>query len=172
MKLNLGCGNDIKEGYFNVDSVALPGVDLVHDLESMPWPLADGCAEEVLLFHVLEHMDGIIPTLEELHRITRRGGVIRIRVPYYNSPAMFADPTHRTFISDKTFDFFDPSKPACRERPYYSHARFTVTVSTVYIRVLSVYIPIRFGPPKRLLIWLAQRVGALIWAIEFELEVL
>ena len=31
-RLNLGCGNDIREGYVNIDSRKLPGVDKVLDL--------------------------------------------------------------------------------------------------------------------------------------------
>jgi len=34
-KLNVGCGRNIKEGWINLDSAALPGVELVCDLESV-----------------------------------------------------------------------------------------------------------------------------------------
>jgi hypothetical protein len=33
MKLNLGCGRDIKQGFVNLDYMPLPGVDVVADLE-------------------------------------------------------------------------------------------------------------------------------------------
>ena len=35
-KLNLGCGTEIKKGWVNLDSVALAGVDVVHDIEKLP----------------------------------------------------------------------------------------------------------------------------------------
>jgi len=38
-KLNIGCGKDIKEDYVNLDSVKLPEVDVVHNLDKYPWPL-------------------------------------------------------------------------------------------------------------------------------------
>lgn len=55
MRLNVGCGGDIKPGYTNVDFRALPGVDVVHDLTVFPWPFPDESAEEILLLDVLEH---------------------------------------------------------------------------------------------------------------------
>ena len=36
MKLNLGCGNKIIEGYINVDKFDLYGVNIKHDLEKFP----------------------------------------------------------------------------------------------------------------------------------------
>ena len=38
MKLHLGCGHIIKEGWVNHDIVPLAGVDVVHDLTKFPWP--------------------------------------------------------------------------------------------------------------------------------------
>ena len=35
-KLHIGCGHDIKEGWVNHDLAQLPGVDIVHDLNSFP----------------------------------------------------------------------------------------------------------------------------------------
>lgn len=32
-KLNLGLGTDIREGWINLDRSALPGVNVVHDIE-------------------------------------------------------------------------------------------------------------------------------------------
>jgi hypothetical protein len=42
MKLNLGSGQRPKEGWVNVDKY--PPADVIHDLESLPWPWADNSA--------------------------------------------------------------------------------------------------------------------------------
>ena len=34
-RLNVGCGRNIQEGWANLDSAALPGVDIVCDLETL-----------------------------------------------------------------------------------------------------------------------------------------
>ncbi len=57
MKLNLGCGKQIKEDYTNLDKVALEGVDVVHDLDVFPYPFRDNTFDEILCSHVLEHVD-------------------------------------------------------------------------------------------------------------------
>ena len=104
-KLNLGCGLDIRPGWINLDRAALPGVDVVHDLDKLPLPFADGTMEYVLAKDVLEHVDYIL-LMRDLHRILRDGGTLQISVPHFTSADNFIDPTHRNRFSIRTFDFF------------------------------------------------------------------
>lgn len=55
IRLNLGCGRNIREGWVNADRSLLPGVDVVVDLEK-ELPFADDSADEILLSHVIEHI--------------------------------------------------------------------------------------------------------------------
>ncbi|PYQ55301.1 MAG: hypothetical protein DMF78_02450 [Acidobacteria bacterium] len=80
--LDLGCGAHKTEGAFGIDSVSLPGVDLVHDLEARPYPLPDDCADQVVLNHVVEHFAETLPLMEEVWRIARPGGRVLIRTPH------------------------------------------------------------------------------------------
>ena len=41
-KLNLGCGNDIRQGYINLDVAELDGVDVVWDVNKLPLPFGKG----------------------------------------------------------------------------------------------------------------------------------
>lgn len=132
-KLHLGCGTVIKKGWVNHDIMQLPGVDVVHDLGAFPWPFEDRQFDEVYMKDVLEHLPEIIKTMEELYRITKPGAKIYITVPYWNSVIAYADPTHVKFFTEFSFDFFDPTKDACKERPYYSNARF-------YIKKLGLWV--------------------------------
>jgi len=124
-KLNLGSGNDIKEGYVNLDSAKIPGVDIVWDIEKLPLPFGDGEFEEVLANDILEHVE-YIPVLRDLLRILKPGGELKIRVPHFTSKNNFADPTHKKLFSVVTFDFFSKhpvfGKP--KDREYYFDFHF------------------------------------------------
>ena len=104
-KLNLGCGTDIRHGWVNLDIADLPGVDVVHDINVLPFPFADGCFDEILCNDILEHVE-LAPVLKECHRILTPGGHIRIEVPHFTSSNNYVDPTHRNRFSVKTFRFF------------------------------------------------------------------
>jgi SAM-dependent methyltransferase len=158
----------------NLDVAPLPGVDVVHDLERLPWPFDDNSFEEIVLINVLEHLSDTISVMEELHRISRPGGLIRIRVPYWNSPDAISDPTHKRFFNEHTFDFFDPRTRSGRERPYYSTARFHIDELFFYTRVVAglPYLQIRRRPLKSAMVFLARRLGAVIWVEEVVLRAL
>jgi SAM-dependent methyltransferase len=102
-KLNLGCGTKAKKGWVNLDIARLPGVDVVHDLESTPLPFADDRFDLVETHHVLEHIDRFIPLMEELHRTCKPGARLEIAVPYFASPAFWLDPTHKRKFNIDTF---------------------------------------------------------------------
>jgi SAM-dependent methyltransferase len=116
-KLNLGCGLDIREGWVNLDSADLPGVDVVHDISVVPLPFEDNRFTEVLCQDVLEHVD-YAPVLRELHRVMKPGGRVLIRSPHFSSKAVYIDPTHRTAFSIDTFAFFVRESDYA-ERSYY-----------------------------------------------------
>jgi len=125
-KLNLGCGDTPMPGHFNVDISPRPGVDGVFDLTQFPWPLPDNHFTEIQFIDVLEHLPDLIRTVEELWRISAPGAEVHIRVPYWNSRWSWMDPQHVRAFHECTFDFFDPSKKYCIQRPYYSKARFKI----------------------------------------------
>ena len=145
MKLNLGCGDDLRPGYINCDCVQLPGVDQVVDLDR-PIPFADDSVDEIILIDVLEHVDDILKTMEELHRVLKKGGRLIIRVPYWNSWCTVTDPTHQRGFHEFFFDFFDPEKELCQKRSYYSTARFKIITLNPLLFPFSPY----FGPRKEI----------------------
>lgn len=142
MKINLGAGGDIRQGFVNHDIVQLPGIDVVHDLNSYPWPWPDASVDELVAKDLLEHLDEFMPAMEEIFRIVRPGGRIYLKVPYWNGWSRQADPTHRRGFHELTFRFFDPDSPYCKERHYYTQARFHIERETFVLAPLSPYFSI------------------------------
>ena len=171
-KLHLGCGHEILPGWINHDLAELPGVDVVHDLDVYPWPFEDDTFTEVRLYHVLEHLAEPMKAIAELHRISAAGGIVTIRVPYWNSQDWASDPTHRTWFNEYTFDFFDPSRRHGRIRPYYSRAKFRIRSQVFWIKPVWRYLPIRNVVGRRLLSAFARHLGGVIWVVEWDLEAL
>jgi len=110
MKLHLGCGNDYRQGYVNLDSSPEVGPDFVWNLENTPLPFEDNSIDEVLANHVLEHIHNFIPLMHELHRISKKKAIIKIRTPFFAAWGQYNDPTHVRFFSPFTFNYFNKWK--------------------------------------------------------------
>jgi len=119
LRLNLGCGRNPIDGWTNIDAVALPGVDVVADLDrcrETPLPFRESSAGEFLLAHVLEHLADPLGLMQELHRIASPGAVATIRCPYGSSDDADEDPTHRRRLFVGSFGYFS--------QPYYWRADY------------------------------------------------
>ena len=108
LRLNLGCGQNLRQGFVNVDKFGSP--DVQHDLEQFPWPWRDSCVSEVALNHVLEHLghtpDVFLKIVKELHRVCMNGAVIRIAVPHPRSDDFLNDPTHVRVVTPTLWTAF------------------------------------------------------------------
>jgi SAM-dependent methyltransferase len=94
LRLNLGCGRSPIPGWINIDSVPLPEVDVVVDLEAGSLPFASDGMIEFSGSHVLEHIRNSLGLMQELHRIAKPNATAVFRVPYASSDDADADPTH------------------------------------------------------------------------------
>jgi len=95
MKLHIGCWQDSRQWYINLDGIQLPWVDMVHDLEQFPYPFKDNMFSEIYSAHLLEHMSDLGKVMEELTRISKNWGKIKVIVPYFTNPWTRADYTHK-----------------------------------------------------------------------------
>ncbi len=127
--LEIGCGVKKylpKEGeeVIYLDKLPLPGVDIVHDLNVLPYPFKDDTFDKIVARHVLEHLDDVVAVMKELWRICKDGAEIYIEVPHFSSASAFVDPTHRHFFSFYSFDYFDESTQKGSQYKYF--AGFTI----------------------------------------------
>ena len=123
--INLGCSGSRLPGSIGVDVIPHKRtVDVVHNLNKYPYPFKDNFADEIHMYHVLEHLDDSIKTIEEIHRILKPSGILYLRVPHFSSLYAWGDITHKKAFSIYVFDIFDA------KRDYknwgYSKARFNI----------------------------------------------
>lgn len=99
LKLNIGCGRDIKESYLNVDirkvdisNEADDGRDMSRifmrlDLEKIPYPFESESIDEILANDIIEHFSYryIEYIVREWHRILKNGGILRIKTPDFEN---------------------------------------------------------------------------------------
>jgi SAM-dependent methyltransferase len=97
--LDLGCGSAKTPGAIGLDISADTAADIVHDLDTFPYPLDDDGFDQILLQDVLEHVELPIRVFEELHRIARPGARVQLRTPHFSSVLAYGDPTHRHYFS-------------------------------------------------------------------------
>lgn len=83
MKLNLGCGDDIRPGYTNVDFRKTGPEVLEVDLSVFPWPFETGSADEIMMLDFLEHFPYAKTNqiLMECYRVLKPGANLVVQVP-------------------------------------------------------------------------------------------
>ena len=81
-RVNLGCGDDLREGFLNVDLNAWYKPDVLADVRDVGF-LPSSSYEEVVAQDVLEHLPrtDTARTLFQWNRPLRIGGILRLRVP-------------------------------------------------------------------------------------------
>jgi SAM-dependent methyltransferase len=86
LRLNLGCGRHVLDGWYNVDlavsAQAARPPDLLCDVKRLPM-LPDQCAVELMAIHVFEHFyywecDGAV---REWHRLLKPDGLLILEMP-------------------------------------------------------------------------------------------
>ena len=104
IKLDLGCGQNRKEGFTGVDFYA-PGEGIVKcDLFKSPWCAPgsdkllwkDESVSEIHASHFVEHIPYKLrwPFFDECYRVLKPGGKMQIIVPNWKSERAYGDMTH------------------------------------------------------------------------------
>ena len=120
--LDVGCGRNKIPNATGLDKNAATDADVLHDLDSLPYPFPDDSFDTVVVRHVLEHVEAPLDVLAELHRIGRAEARIHIVTPHFSSPTSWTDPTHRHHFSSRSFDYLVAGTPF----DFYGDRRFVV----------------------------------------------
>lgn len=131
MKLNFGCGSDIKEGWDNVDMQEGKGVTKVFDFDKFPYPLKKNKYDYVLISQVLEHLIYPDRTLKELHKSCVDGAIIRIEVPHYSNKGAYNDLQHRGFFNEVAFENFVKSQCLIKKNDGFKIVLLEITPTIV-----------------------------------------
>lgn len=132
--LNLGCGNKFVvlepgDTVVNHDRIKhRKEVDVVWDLNNLPWPWPDGSFDMIVACAVLEHLRlNLIESLNECWRILRPGGTLHIKLPFWKSDNSYIDPTHYWKFSLNSLDVFDPTTPFGHKYSFYTPYKWRIT---------------------------------------------
>ncbi len=117
--LDVGCGQNKVPGAVGIDANPRSHADVIHDLGVFPYPFNNDEFDEVVCRHVIEHVPDVLGFVNELHRITRSGGRLKIVTPHYSNPDWATDPTHRNHFNSYSFTCFVPARTPF---PFYTTA--------------------------------------------------
>jgi SAM-dependent methyltransferase len=104
--LDIGCGLQKIPGAIGIDNNPGSQADVIHDLNRFPYPFEDNRFDRIYGTDVLEHLEDVVRTMEEIYRIGRPGAQVFLRVPHFTSTHAFGDPTHRHFFNTESLDYF------------------------------------------------------------------
>ncbi len=104
-KLNLGCGEDYREGFVNIDINPDVKKDFSVDIEKGLKMFKDNTFEYVYSRHVLEHIhpDKLIFVMSEIYRVCKPNAIVDIYVPHFSCGKTYQSYNHLTFFSYFTF---------------------------------------------------------------------
>ena len=106
--LELGCGKVKAPGAIGVDvNFDATAANVIADL-NQPLPFQDNIFDEVRAIHLIEHMQDVMKTLAEIHRVSKPGGSISLITPHYTDHSSWRDPTHRWHLSSFSFCYYGP----------------------------------------------------------------
>lgn len=124
--LNLGAGNHLAAEAVNHDLRRhRPEIDVVRDLNVLPWPWPDKSFDVVLSSSVFEHLEiDLVQSMDECWRILRPKGVLRLKLPHWQHDNAYADPTHRWRYSFRSLDVFVPETRLGQELGFYTERKW------------------------------------------------
>lgn len=122
--LDLGCGlnkHKTKKGELVIgsDKIPLKSVDIICDFSKNKLPFKNNSFDIVLAQSILEHIPDTYHLLEELYRILKPSGILKIWVPHFSSYVAHMNFEHVKFFSVNIFDYDYPEKDYDKYKPRF-----------------------------------------------------
>jgi hypothetical protein len=125
LKLDLCCGPTKPEGFFGIDCIEFPGVDLVHDFNDDHFyvhlnmsrrpenkgprriiPLDDNTCEVIRAHDAIEHIADGYMLMKEIWRVGIDNALVDILVPSTDGRGAFQDQTHKSYYNQNSFGYW------------------------------------------------------------------
>jgi len=164
VKLDLACGQNVREGYEGVDIWS--GAKHVVDLWKFPWPWADSSVDDLHCSHHIEHIpareveerdvlnitdalkkewvgrDMFLAFFDECWRILKPNAKMTIITPCARNNRAFQDPTHRRYIVAETFLYLnEPFRKGNKLDHYRAVCNFDVKCDPVVMADMTLLHP-------------------------------
>jgi len=146
--VDLGCGLAKHPNAVGVDHDPRVHPDVLHDLDSQPYPLPSDHFRTVICQDVIEHIADVGAFLREIQRIAVDGAIVQIRTPHFSSWYAYNDPTHRHVLGYFALDRFTSAAGEPPFTPLFSYRRREILFSRIFrltgISLLANRFPARY----------------------------
>jgi predicted SAM-dependent methyltransferase len=144
LKINLGSGKNKIDDFISLDYDVKTNPDYLINLEKDKLPFPDNSVDEVIAFHILEHLgEGYFHLLKELYRVCKNKTKIYIKVPYHLSDYFYDDPTHRRPITVGGLHLLSKKLNDICEENNYSNSKLAYYLNVDFEIIKFEYISIR-----------------------------
>lgn len=110
-KLNIGCGFNKQEYFWNIDKDARCNPDQIVDIEQCPWPFETDFFERILANNVLTYVGDTaqqwIDIIKEMYRVSADQAEWVIKFPHHRCDWQYSDHAVKRPLSFYMFGLFD-----------------------------------------------------------------
>jgi len=99
VKIDVGCGSKVKDGFLGVDIIRFPGVEYVCDVRK-GLPFENDSVDEIWCQNFLEHLTNLdgkferVALFNEFYRVLKPGAKATVIIPHWSASRFYGDPTH------------------------------------------------------------------------------
>lgn len=141
MKIKCGGVNKPKKGFVCISKYKEEFTDIIVDLDKYPLPFKSNSVEFIDCVSVMEHIIYPIDLMLEFQRILKKGGRIKIVVPFYNYPkSAYNDISHIHYFGLRSFDNMEKYHKDFRFKRIYKNYQYS-KIAFIKSPLLATIIP-------------------------------